>query len=72
MVCDKVEEGVLRLLKVFMKTNSGRLVGKLQLYEPFTSLGSTQVQLVHVRFGVVHLVHSQELPSLCIKLGQLL
>ena len=56
-----------------LKTVTGRLVGKRQLYEPYTSFGSGQVQPVHVRFGVVHLVHSgQQLPSLCIKFGQLL
>ena len=58
VVFDKVEGGVLRLLEVFIKTNSGRLVGKPELYEPSTSFGSGQVQPVHVRFGVVHLVHS--------------
>ena len=69
-----MEEGVLRLLEVFIRTNNGRLVGKLQLYEPstFTSFGSGQVQPVHIRFGVVCLVHSHELPSLSIKFGQLL
>ena len=72
MVFDKVEEGVLRLLEVFIKTDSGWLVGKLQLYEPSTSFISEQVQPVHVRFGVVHLVHGQEVSSLCIKFGQLL
>ena len=72
MVFDKVEEGVLRLLKVFIKTDNGWLVGKLQLYEPSISFSSGQVQPVHVRFGVVHLVQGQELPSLCIKFGQLL
>ena len=73
MVFDKVEEGVLRLLEVFIKTESGWLLGKLQLYEPSTSFCSGQVQPVHVRFiGMVHLVHGQELPSLCIKFGQLL
>ena len=56
MVFHKVEEGVLRLLKVFIKTDSGSLVGKLQLYEPSTSFSSGQVQPVHVRFGVVHLL----------------
>ena len=56
----------------FLKTDSARFVGKLHVYEPSTSFGSGQVQPVHVRFGVVHLVHSQELPSLCIKFGQLL
>ena len=65
MVFDKVEE-------VFIKSDRGRPVGKLQFYEPSTSFGSGQVQPVLVRFGVVHLVHSQELPSLCIKFGQLL
>ena len=34
------------------------------LFEPFTSLSSGQVQPVHVRFRVVHLVHGQELASL--------
>ena len=58
MVFYKVEEGVLRLLEVFIKTDSGRLVGELQLYESSTSFGSGQVQSVHVRFGVVHLIHS--------------
>ena len=67
MVFDKVEEGV-----VFIKTDSGWLVGKLQLYEPSTSFISEQVHPVHVRFGVVHLVHGQEVSSLCIKFGQLL
>ena len=69
MAFDKVEEGVLRLLEVFIKTDSGWLVGKLQLYEPSTSFISVPVQ---VRFGVVHLVHGQEVSSLCIKFGQLL
>ena len=32
MVFDKVEEGILRLLEVFIKTDGGWLVGKLQLY----------------------------------------
>ena len=32
MVFDKVEEGVLRLLEAVIKTDSGWLVGKLQLY----------------------------------------
>ena len=64
MVFDKVEEGVLRLLEVFVKTDSGWLEGKLQLYEPSTSFSSGQVQPVHVRFGVMHLVHGQELSSL--------
>ena len=50
MVFDKVEEGVLRLQEVFVKTDSGWLVGKLQLYEPSTSFSSGQVQPVHVRF----------------------
>ena len=72
MVFDKVEEGVLRLLEVFIKTDSGSLEGRLRLYEPSTSFSSGQVQPVHVRFGVAHLVHGQELPSLCIKSGQLL
>ena len=72
MVFDKVEESVPRLLGIFNKTDSARLIGKLQLYEPSTSFGSGQLQPVHVRFEVVHLVHSQELPSLCIKFGQLL
>ena len=49
-----------------------RLVGKLELYELSTSFSSGQVQPVHIRFGVVHLVHCQELPSGCIKFGQLL
>ena len=62
----------MRLLEEFIKTNSGRLVGKPELYEPSTSFGSGQVQPVHVRFGVVHLVRSLELPSLCIKFFQLL
>ena len=48
----------MRLLEEFIKTNSGRLVGKPELYEPSTSFGSGQVQPVHVRFRVVHLVHS--------------
>ena len=50
MVFDKVEEGVLRLLEVFVKTDSGWLEGKLQLYETSTSFSSGQVQPVHVRF----------------------
>ena len=50
--------GVMRLLEIFIKTNSGLLVGKSELYEPSTSFDSGQVQPVHVRFGVVHLVHS--------------
>ena len=36
-------EDVLRLLEVLMNTDSGRLVGKLQLYELSTSIGSGQV-----------------------------
>ena len=72
MVFDNVEEGVLRLLEVFIKTDSGWLVGKLQFYEPSTSISSRQLQPFRVRFGVVHLVHGQELSSLCIKFGQLL
>ena len=58
VVFDKVEEGVLHLLDVFIKTDSGHLIGKLQLYEPSTSFGSGQIQPFHVRFGVLHLVHS--------------
>ena len=50
MVFDKVGEGVLRLLEVFVKTDSGSLVGKLQLFEPSTSFSSGQVEPVHVRF----------------------
>ena len=72
MAFDKVEDCVLRLLEVFTKTDSGWLVGKLQLYEPSTSFISGQVQPVNVRFGEVHLVHGQEVSSLCIKFGQLL
>ena len=72
MVFDKVEEGVLRLLEAFIETDSGWLVGKLQLYQPSTSFSSGKVQPVHVRFWVVYLVRGQELPSLCIKFGQLL
>ena len=69
MVFDKVEESVLRLLEIFIKTDSGLFVGKLQLYEPSTSFGPGLVQPVHVRFGVMHIVHSQERASLCIKFG---
>ena len=58
VVFDKVKDGVLRLLELFIKTDSGRLLGKLVLYEPSTSFCSGQVQLVHVRFRVVHLVHN--------------
>ena len=72
MVFDKVEEGVLRLLEAFIETDSGWLVRKLQLYQPSTSFSSGKVQLVHVRVWVVYLVRGQELPSLCIKFGQLL
>ena len=67
-----MEESVLRLLEIFIKIDSARLVGKLHVYEPSTSFGSGQVQPVHVIFEVVHFIHSQELPSLCIKFGQLL
>ena len=52
---DKVEEGALRLLEVFIKTDSDWLVEKLRLYEPSTSISSRQLQPFHVRFGVVHL-----------------
>ena len=52
--------------------NYGCLVEKLQLYEPSISSSSGQEQPVDIRFGVVHLVHCQELCSLCIKIGQLL
>ena len=44
MVFDKVEESVLRLLEIFIKTDSGLFVGKLQLYEPSTSFGPGLVQ----------------------------
>ena len=44
MVFDKVEGGVMRLLEIFIKTNSGRLVGKPQLYDPPTFFDSGQVQ----------------------------
>ena len=71
MVFDK-EEGALRLLEVFIKTDSGWLVGKLQFYEPSAAISSRQLQPFRVRFGLVHLVHGQELSSLCIKFGQLL
>ena len=43
MVFEKVEEDVLRLLEVLMNTDSGRLVGKLHLYELSTSIGSGEV-----------------------------
>ena len=56
----------------FIDNDSVRLVEKVQLYEPSTSFGSEEVKPVHVRFEVVDFVHSQELPSLCIKFGQLL
>ena len=49
MVFDKVGESVLRLLEVFVKTDSGWLVGKLQLFEPSTSFSSGQVQPVRPR-----------------------
>ena len=39
MVFDKEEEGVLRLLEVFIKTDSDCVVGKLQLYELSSSFG---------------------------------
>ena len=42
MVFDKVEDRVLRLLEVFIKTDGGRLLGKLQLCEPSTSFCSGQ------------------------------
>ena len=45
MVFDKVEQSVPRLLGIFNKTDSARLVGKLQLYEPSTSFGSGQFHL---------------------------
>ena len=38
IVFDKVEEGVLSLLEVIIKTDSGSLVGKLQLYDPLPPL----------------------------------
>ena len=72
MVFDKVEKDVLCLLEVFIKTDTGCLVGKLQLYKPSTSFDSGQVQPVYIRFGVVHFVHCQELPWLFIKFSQLL
>ena len=72
MIFDKVGEGVLRPLEVFIRTDSGRLGGMLQLYEPSISFGSGQVRPVHVRFGVTRLVYSSEFPSLCFfKFGQL-
>ena len=72
IVFDKVEEGILRLLEVIIKTNGSCLVEKLQLYEPSISFGSGQEKPVNIRFWVVHLAHCQELCSLCIKIGQIL
>ena len=59
-VFDKVEESVLRLLEVFIKTDSGWLVGKLQLYEPSTSLrmGRYNLSTSDLRWCISYMVRN--------------
>ena len=59
-VFDKVEESVLRLLEVFIKTDSGWLVGKLQLYEPSTSfsMGRYNLSTSDLRWCILYMVRN--------------
>ena len=74
MVFDKVEEGVLRLLEVFIKTDGGRLVGKLQLYYsplPPSVLGWYSLSTSDLGWCILYMVRNF-LVLICIKFGQLL
>ena len=74
MVFDKVEEGVLRLLEVFIKTDGGWLVGKLQLYYsplPPSVLDWYSLSTSDLGWCILYMVRNF-LVLICIKFGQLL